>query len=235
MINVRSHVSRWWPVSYYSPTHLKKKQKKNNNDTFSENYESGFLAGGENRSDFRFTFLGRHFFFVLFRQRKKMADNDNLKKERKKKLFYHHTPMDGWSRNDFLNSTVRFSNFELIKNTKLNSNPILSLCVNREVLRYHPRRCHCQSRWISPPASKSWNTRHPHVLIIVVKYICPSDCVRRRRTGGFCVSDGGTGIENQSTNSLRLLDDRKEDKVQSRERRWWWRQLYNNKQTTTSK
>ena len=106
--------------------------------------------------------------------------------------------MDGWSRNDFLNSTVRFSNFEVIKNTKLNSNPILSLCVNREVLRYHPRRCHCQSRWISPPASKSWNTRHPHVLhimIIVVKYICLSDCVRRRRTGGFCVSDGGRGIK----------------------------------------
>ena len=114
------------------------------------------------RDDNLLLLLGRDFFFFLFRQRKKMADNDNLKK--KKKLFYHHTHMDGWSRNDFLNSTVRFSNFELIKNTKLNSNPILSLCVNREVLRYHPRRCHCQSRWISPPASKSWNTRHPDVL-----------------------------------------------------------------------
>jgi hypothetical protein len=49
---------------------IKKKTKKNNNDTFSENYESGFLAGGENRSDFRFTFLGRHFFFVFDSERK---------------------------------------------------------------------------------------------------------------------------------------------------------------------
>ena len=44
-------------------------------------------------------------------------------------MFNHHTHMDGWPRNDFLNSTVRSSNFELIKNTKLNSNLILSLCV----------------------------------------------------------------------------------------------------------
>ena len=72
-----------------------------------------------------------------------------------------------------------------------------------------------------PPHPKV-EIRHPHVLhimIIFVKYICPSDCVRRRRTGGFCVSDGGDGIQNQLTNSLRLLDDRKEDKGQSRERR----------------